>query len=64
MTLHGLGWDRSNELPADFETFVAHQRGLESEQAARLIEEWMDSYQSAASHRPMPRESYVPSYVP
>ena len=39
------------DTPVDFESFVARQRGLPSEQAARLIMEWMESYEAPRDRR-------------
>lgn len=44
-TTHGL------ELPTDFELFVAQQRGLREPEAARLLADWLASYQP---QRPRP----------
>lgn len=58
------GVDYLNDPPTDFEVFVARQRGLAADQAARLIREWMATYESPAGQAPVCRHSSPPSYLP
>ncbi|RYZ06159.1 MAG: hypothetical protein EOO73_17285 [Myxococcales bacterium] len=50
--------DQRSDLPTDFERFVAEHRGLQEPEAARLLVEWISTYQPQR-----PRPSVAPHYA-
>jgi hypothetical protein len=46
-----LGCEYFSDPPADFEVFIAHEHGLRTEEAARLIMDWMSAYDVSGGPR-------------
>jgi hypothetical protein len=51
MLSHHLGCEYFSDPPADFEVFIAHEHGLRTEEAARLIMDWMSAYDVSGGPR-------------
>jgi hypothetical protein len=51
MLSHRLPCEYFSDTPVDFEAFVAREHGLPTEDAARLIRDWMSAYEASGGNR-------------